>query len=94
MFQTNLDEGRPSRIVGLFESPAPPDGDKRPIGDSAYFKFLQKRRKNLEKLIRTQKTKLEIFDFIKISTQFNIKLSSADRRVGIHHKLHIFTKNL
>ena len=30
MFQTNLDEGRPSRIVGLFESPAPPDRDERP----------------------------------------------------------------
>ena len=30
MFQTNLDEGWPSRFVGLFESPAPPDGDERP----------------------------------------------------------------
>ena len=29
MFQTNLDEGQPSRFVGLFEFPAPPDGDKR-----------------------------------------------------------------
>ena len=28
--RTNLDEGRPSRFVGLFESPAPPDGDERP----------------------------------------------------------------
>ena len=43
MFQTNLDEGRPSRIVGLFESPAPPDGDKRPDWGFSIFQIPTKK---------------------------------------------------
>ena len=49
MFRTNLDEGRPSRFVGLFESPAPPDGDERPDWGFSIFQIPTKKEERILK---------------------------------------------
>ena len=49
MFQTNIDEGQPSRFVGLFDSPAPPDGDERPDWGLSIFQIPTKKEERILK---------------------------------------------